>query len=266
MDKLQIVKKCLLIGINYTGTSNQLNGCINDSENLKEFLLKNKYMKEEDIVMMNDNCEDELYPSKKNIERQLNGLVEFAKKNEDKDVVRIFVEYSGHGSYMMNYDRTEVDFHDEVLCCLNNEYITDNYLKKQFIDRLPKNVKLVFICDACYSGTICDLKFTYKNGVMVDNADIATESNCEVVVLSGSTDGTTSSDAYLKNKITGRYEYMGAMTKSFFMIYKDGITYKSLIEGMRSWIKDNNFLQVPQLQSDGYVDANSQFLLGTYDD
>lgn len=34
-----VAQKCLLIGINYTGSSNELNGCINDSENLKDFLI-----------------------------------------------------------------------------------------------------------------------------------------------------------------------------------------------------------------------------------
>ena len=37
-----IVKKALLVGINYTSTGSQLSGCINDTENLKQFLLKIK--------------------------------------------------------------------------------------------------------------------------------------------------------------------------------------------------------------------------------
>ena len=38
---MSIVKKGLLIAINYTGSDNQLNGCINDQDNLKKFLIKN---------------------------------------------------------------------------------------------------------------------------------------------------------------------------------------------------------------------------------
>ena len=115
MGKQKIVKKCLLIGINYTGTSNQLSGCINDSNNLKKFLIKNKYMKEKDITMMNDNCKDGLYPSKVNIEKQLNLLIDFANKNKD-EIVRFVVAYSGHGSYMIDYNHDEADGKDEVLC------------------------------------------------------------------------------------------------------------------------------------------------------
>lgn len=32
-------KRALLIGINYTGSANALNGCINDVNNVKQFLI-----------------------------------------------------------------------------------------------------------------------------------------------------------------------------------------------------------------------------------
>ena len=38
-----MLKKALLIGINYTGTDYELRGCINDSINLKQFLISNKF-------------------------------------------------------------------------------------------------------------------------------------------------------------------------------------------------------------------------------
>ena len=37
-------KRALLVGINYYGTNNKLNGCINDVENINNFLLKNGYI------------------------------------------------------------------------------------------------------------------------------------------------------------------------------------------------------------------------------
>jgi len=52
----------------------------------------------------------------------------------------------------------------------------------------------------------------------------------------------------------------------FLATFRDGISYKELIDGMRKWIKNGNYTQVPHLSSDGYVNANIQFLLGTYDD
>ncbi|KAK5009097.1 hypothetical protein LTR16_011278, partial [Cryomyces antarcticus] len=35
-------RKALLIGINYTGSSHQLNGCINDALNMREYLVRDK--------------------------------------------------------------------------------------------------------------------------------------------------------------------------------------------------------------------------------
>ena len=59
-----VSRKCLLIGINYTGTENQLSGCINDSENLQHFLIANHYFSAQEITMMNDqqDADSELYP------------------------------------------------------------------------------------------------------------------------------------------------------------------------------------------------------------
>ena len=268
MGKQQIVKKCLLIGINYTGTSNQLNGCINDSNNLKKFLIKNKYMKEKDITMMNDKCKDGLYPSKVNIEKQLNVLIDFANEHKD-EIVRLFVAYSGHGSYLTDYNHDEADGKDEVLCpidCSQGKYITDDYLKKNFIDKLPANVKLVIMVDACHSRTMVDLRYSFKDDKFIDDANVSYDCKCSVVSLSGSRDFETSADAYIKNNTTGKWEYQGAMSAGFLNVFKDGISYKDLINGIRKWIKKGKYTQVPQLQSGGYVDANKPFLLGTYDD
>lgn len=35
-------KKALIIGINYTGSDHQLNGCINDAMNVRDFLVRDR--------------------------------------------------------------------------------------------------------------------------------------------------------------------------------------------------------------------------------
>ena len=76
--------RALLIGINYIGTSARLNGCINDSFNLRSFLIKHKLFKSKEILMMNDKKQGTLYPSKKNIMDQF--------KNLDAQVIGISVD------------------------------------------------------------------------------------------------------------------------------------------------------------------------------
>lgn len=268
-----VIKKCLLIGINYTGTSSALSGCINDSENLKEFLECHKYMGNNDFVMMNDHCTGELYPSKANILCELDKLVDFANNNLDKTVMML-VAYSGHGTYMRDYSGDEADGRDEMLCpidCHTHGYIKDDVIKEQFIDKLPENVQLVMIIDSCHSGSIIDLKHNYivETNNCTSNSVIKT-SSCDVCMISGCRDNQTSSDAWLpdsgEDNKNAKYEAQGAMTCSFIANYKDGMTYKSLILEMRDWLKKNHFSQVPQLSSGKMIDINDSFMLAIYDD
>ena len=48
------MKKALLIGINYTGTANELNGCINDVMNMKTALI-DKYEFKNEFIIINMN-------------------------------------------------------------------------------------------------------------------------------------------------------------------------------------------------------------------
>lgn len=261
------VRKAVLIAINYTGTENELNGCINDSKHLKEFLLENKYLQENEITMMNDEQKGGMYPTKANIIEQFKELVKFANEQEGKNVL-LFVSYSGHGYYLQDYNGDESDGRDEVLCpvdCTVNGFIKDDDLKKNLIDQLNPNVNLVFMSDSCHSGTVLDLKYMYKcdkrNKSISDRHSKKTK--CNVVLVSGCMDKQTSSDAYLPNK-DNNYLYQGAMTASFIKTYKDEISSYDLIKGMQKWIKANKFSQIPQLSSGKKINTKEPFLLSSY--
>jgi hypothetical protein len=49
-------RKALLIGINYFGTKHQLNGCINDAMNMREYLVRDRGFSatHHDMVIMTD--------------------------------------------------------------------------------------------------------------------------------------------------------------------------------------------------------------------
>lgn len=200
-----ILKQCLLIGINYEKTQFKLNGCINDSNNIKQFLINNKYFTESQIIMMNDNQKGELYPTKSNIIKQLNNLLNMALKNTKKKIY-YFLAYSGHGSNLPDTDKDEDDGFDECLCpidCQTKGFITDDYIRKEFINKLPKEVNLVTLIDACHSGTILDLKYNYaidkKNSYKT--VGVYENSKCNVVMISGCKDNQTSADAFLPTAI-----------------------------------------------------------------
>lgn len=53
-------RKALLIGINYFGTKHQLNGCINDAKNMREYLVRDRGFSasHHDMVVMTDAPEN----------------------------------------------------------------------------------------------------------------------------------------------------------------------------------------------------------------
>jgi len=199
-------KKALLIGINYYDTENELSGCINDVIHLKSFIKENLHFNNSNIMIMRDDYAKEsmLYPNEFNIKKQIEILVEWANNNVNAE---IWFSYSGHGSYLFDTNGDEDDFQDEVLCTVDNKYIKDDWIKKNFIDLLNPNVKLFILIDACHSGTMCDLTNDVK----------------KIVMFSGCKDDQTSADAYIREE----NEFRGALTHSF----------------LTSWNKDSTFIE-----------------------
>lgn len=260
------VKKGLLIGINYTGTSSELNGCINDQENLCKFLVKGNYMSNSDLTLMNDHCSGKLYPTRRNMLDQFNELVDFANRHQGEEVF-LFLAYSGHGSYLRDRSGDELDKRDEVLCPIDynkNGFITDDLIKAKLVDKLHKGVKLMVLMDCCHSGTIIDLKYNYS----VDRISTYTvfgdmkQNDCEVVMISGCKDDQTSADAYIRDGIS--YEYQGAMTASFLACYSDSTSYRKLVTSMRKWLIRGRYSQVPQLSASFCIDIDDKLILDEY--
>lgn len=263
MDSKPSIKKALLIGINYVGTRSELRGCINDTKNIKTFLVNNKYFSDNEIVMMNDYLTGDCYPTFNNITKQFSQIIKFAELYPDKRV-ELMVTYSGHGSSIKDVNNDEADGQDEVLCPVDYEqsgFITDDYIFANFISKLPKNARMVFLSDSCNSGTVLDLKYNYNttNNIVSNNP----ETNCKIVMVSGCRDDQTSADAYLKDQ-DGKYIHQGAMTASFLACYYDGISYDRLLDDMKNWLNMMKMTQVPQLSSGKVLDLSKAFLLNKF--
>lgn len=204
----------LLIGVTYNNSDYYLPGCDQDAIRFQSFLHSNGIGIENTIIMTeNESPESELYPSKQNILNQLNQILEFS--NTLSDTLVIFY-YSGHGSNLIDRTGDEVDGRDEVLCPTDfstSGLITDDYLKSEFIDKLNSNITLFSLIDACHSGTIFDLKYTYNNvltvvnkkqvNVPLNNNKITNQkdtSQCTAINISGCRDSQTSIVAYINNQ------------------------------------------------------------------
>lgn len=202
-----VIRKALLVGINYIGTSNKLFGCINDVNNMKSYLLDNGYI-EDDIQILTD--ETPVKPTKKNL---LNALFQLVISYSDK----LFFHYSGHGTRIFDANGDEADKNDEAIVPLDfaqEGIIIDDQLRGILCCMSPKST-MTIVLDSCHSGTCMDLAYTIAmqkktikkivkgkpiNTIVEqwdfikDNRNVETPGN--VILLSGCMDAQYSADTF----------------------------------------------------------------------
>jgi len=235
----KVVKRALLIGINYKGTRNELNGCINDINNIEK-LIKTDYEFTE-ITKLTDDTPNK--PTRNNI---LSELIKILNNSKSGDSV--FVHFSGHGSYTYDHSGDEYDGKDELIVTIDNKAIIDDELKQIIQTNLKQNVSLFSLFDCCHSGTILDLRYQYLDSTnyekdTINIRNLETPSKC--IMISGCLDNQVSMDALISK------QFQGAMTWSFIESLKDNKnkSWRLLLEEMRNRLRASTFVQIPQLSS-----------------
>ena len=236
-------RTAFLVGINYTGTINELYGCINDTKNIQD-LLKNKY-NFTNVTMLNDETFEK--PTKQNI---LKGLQTLLSNTAAGDTA--FFMFSGHGTCTADLNRDETDGQDEVILPIDaftmDTCILDDELNRMIRNTLKPGAKLVALFDCCFSGTVLDLRYTYGDS---DNTK-ALETVGDVFMISGCTDQQTSADTVAS--INGRTMASGAMTCAFLKTIKETAMMGDLVTKMGTFLKENGYQQRPLLTSGKKVD------------
>ena len=243
-------KKALLIGINYVGTSNQLNGCINDINCIQERISKNGF---NNITVLTDNTI--LKPTKKNI---LNAFIDLLSNSQQGDL--LFFSYSGHGSYDIDRNCDEITGYDQLIVPVDLDMIYDDDLKKIIQANLKPNVTLFAMFDSCFSGTVLDLRYQYMDSLNYDNYtehNRQLETNGNVFMISGCNDYQTSTDAFINNKANG------AMTWSLLetLKQKPNCTWRELLKTMRDLLKSSDFEQLPQFSSGKFENIDTTIFI-----
>lgn len=225
-------KFALLVGINYRGTDNELQGCINDVLNIRQFLIESQGFQYNNIVLLTDDTE--MKPTKDNVVRYLTMGISQMKLNDT-----FYFHYSGHGAQIADRNGDERDSLDEVLVPIDfnsKGFIVDDQLRS-LIERVPAGSKMIAVIDACHSETSFDLKYVYdpvtkmkakragidtikKGGIKINAKSPVTKNKFmkdtvgDVIFLSGCKDYQTSSDVHFAGK------NQGALTASFLDILK----------------------------------------------
>ncbi|KAG5381278.1 hypothetical protein BRARA_G03652 [Brassica rapa] len=146
-----MVKKAVLIGINYPGTEGELLGCINDVKRMHKSLVELYGFSEENIVELIDTDESQTQPTGKNIRQAFWDLVGSAQPG---DV--LFVHYSGHGTRLPPETGEDDDTgYDECIVPSDINYITDDDIK-EIVSHVPKGCSFTFVSDSCHSGGLID--------------------------------------------------------------------------------------------------------------
>lgn len=228
-------KNALLIGINYIGTSNQLNGCINDVNCMKERISKNGF---NNINILTDNTN--IKPTKTNIINAFRNLLINSKEGD-----LLFFAYSGHGTYDIDRNGDEKTGYDQLIVPSDLNVIYDDELKNILQNNLKPNVTLFAMFDSCFSGSVLDLKYQYMDSLDYDKYtenNKQLETSGKVFMISGCSDYQTSVDAFINGNANG------AMTWSLLesLKQKPNCTWRELIKNMRTLLKDSNYQQIPQ--------------------
>lgn len=245
-------KFALIVGINYYGTSSQLNGCINDCNNIKKFLMDKCGFKESEILMLVDDGSTPQKPTRQNIENGMSTLVQKALMG----CKFLWFSYSGHGSYQKDASGDELDGNDELLCPVDydtNGFIEDDYIYANLVKKLPQDTTLVSLMDCCHSGTILDLPYTYATKLTDANDN---KPKATVISISGCRDNQTSADAYISQKSQGAmtWSFLSALLKNNY-----NIKIQDLIGQMRTLLS-NEYTQYPLLGLSNQSLLNSWFL------
>lgn len=252
-------KLALLIGINYKGTENELNGCINDVENVKKLLINKFNYAPENIMMLTDETEKK--PTGNNILYNIYQLL--IKTHRNKNINEVWFHYSGHGYYTRDHDNDEIDNQDECIVPLDykkNGIISDDTIYKYF-SWLPSGVRCMSIFDSCHSGTIMDLEYKYDysmNKIKKENKKII---NSKIICISGCKDDQTSLDVYNFFEI-GKYN--GALTSALILIlekFNYHISIVDLVDEIKIYLKKKGFSQIPQLTSSFQINSQTLFCI-----
>ncbi len=231
----KLISSALIVGINYIGTNYRLNGCINDANNMREFVSSRGCDK---ILMMTD--QEIVRPTKINIIAGLTNLLLNTKEGETA-----MFYYSGHGTNIADVGGDETDGQDECLFTLDGKVILDDELNLIIKKNLKPNATLIVLCDCCHSGTMFDLKYNYHEDTN-DTKDV--DQPGKVYYISGCRDSQVSMETFINRQT------QGALTAAFMSSISEQSSWKDFMTTLRTKLPG----QSPQLSTSKPVDINTE--------
>jgi len=241
----------LTVGINYIGTPYELEGCINDTDNLIS-QLKTYFPSCTNYHQLTDKTP--MKPTKANIMACLNWLIMNLKSGQN-----VLFHYSGHGGILTNVAGNRVDGYDCCIYACNNgtiEVIEAKELHAALSAKLPAGSKCFIIVDSCHSATTMELPYqwTERNNVVTykENPEIPVEQG-NIVFLAACQDNEKDSRP------------CGALTTALLNVWKSygpSIKLYRLLSDVSNFMAANGYTQHPALSTSRLLDMTEDWNLG----
>jgi hypothetical protein len=254
-----MANRALLVGINaYPGA--ELQGCLNDVIDVRDYLLRVCGFAKGDVYMLLDEA-----ATTEGIKSALQSWLLFGAGSGD----RLVFHYSGHGTTMAVGNGDDDTLH-ATLCPVDFDFtreraILDVDLRDVF-EHLPAGVAFNWVSDSCFSGDLARAvrgrllaNRTYPmSPEMAARIDVAKARGIEVfgfralakhlngAFVSGCGPTQTSADAYIEGRYNGAATY--ALLRELKMAGQVPLT--QVVEGMNRWLDDNDYEQNPELKGD----------------
>jgi metacaspase-1 len=232
-------KTALLFAINnYPGAANDLNGCINDQNDVAD-KLESLFPGEWSVVKFKDS-----EVTKSNFRNTIKNYIVGMSSGDT-----LLIGYSGHGSY--GASGKEVDGYSECLY-LFDEALWDWELI-EILKLTPRGAKIILILDSCFAdGASRHFNLVYNKPRFIQiqniNPDVKKKDidlkpeEVTWVTFSACRETETSADAL----INGRYN--GAFSYYFIRALNKGKTYRQVADDTIYAIYKGGFEQVPTLR------------------
>jgi metacaspase-1 len=258
-------KRALLVGIDrYEMPGSDLNGCVNDVEDVYDLLVNNYGFQPDNIRVLTDER-----ATKQSIMERLQWMV-----NETEAGDESIYYHSGHGSQLRDRSGDELtDFKDE--CLITHDHDWDNPLIDDDIALFFKQKKegafLTMVCDTCHSGTMTrsfdeatprfivppfDIE-SRSIGRKLTSKSIGSRSGEEEsqghVLLSGCKESQTSKEIRIGRQTRGVMTYN--LTKN--LRENNGLSWSEVHEIVVKAVEE--FDQIPQLRGSGELKSRKSF-------
>ncbi|KAG8372266.1 hypothetical protein BUALT_Bualt12G0048500 [Buddleja alternifolia] len=142
-------KLAVLVGCNYSNSTHELRGCINDVHSMHHTLRTRFKFNPRRIETMTDDPHSKKKPTGENIKAALKRMFDQAKPG---DVLHFY--FAGHGT-LIPAEVALTDKPESAIVPSDHNFITRADFQ-QLVNRLPKGATFMFLADTCYSGGLMD--------------------------------------------------------------------------------------------------------------